>query len=59
MPLEAQHLIVDVVRSERAEIAGSNDRGVFRERGDLVLMADQQGQLFLTGLIHGALAASL
>ncbi|MNL81848.1 hypothetical protein D3C87_2090730 [compost metagenome] len=44
--LEAQNLIVDVVRGERTEITGGNDRGVFRQRRDLILVADQQGQLF-------------
>ncbi|MNN80795.1 hypothetical protein D3C81_1975570 [compost metagenome] len=31
MALEAQHLIVDVVRGKRAEIAGGDHRGVFRQ----------------------------
>ena len=43
--LEAQHLIIDVVGGKRAEITGSNDRGVLRQGRNLVLMADQQRQV--------------
>ncbi|MNX89647.1 hypothetical protein D3C86_1216680 [compost metagenome] len=46
MPLEAQHLIVDVVGGIGAEIAGGDDCGVLRQRRDLVLVTDQQRQFF-------------
>src|SRR5690606_14813883 len=45
MPLEAQYAVLDAERSNWAELAGGQHRGVFRSAGDLVLMADQQGQL--------------
>jgi hypothetical protein len=57
--LEAQHLVANVVRRIRAEIAGGDHRGAFRQLGDLVLVADQQGQLGHFGSIHGAWAARL
>ncbi len=44
--LEAQHLVFNVVRRKRAELAGGDHGGVFRQGGDLVLVADQQRQLF-------------
>ncbi len=43
--LEAQHLIIDMVGRERAEIAGGDHRGILRQGSNLVLMADQQRQL--------------
>ena len=45
MPLEAQHLILDVVGANRAEVAGSEQCGLFRQAGDLILVTDQQLQL--------------
>ncbi|MNV53863.1 hypothetical protein D3C71_1460250 [compost metagenome] len=43
--LEAQHLVANVVRRIRAEIAGGDHRSAFRQFGHLVLVTDQQGQL--------------
>src|SRR5436305_1598171 len=45
MPLEAQHLILDVVGANRAEVTGSQQRGLLWQAGDLILVADQQLQL--------------
>ncbi len=42
MPLETQHLIIDMVGRKRAELAGRKHRRVLGQRGDLILMADQQ-----------------
>ena len=41
VPLEAQHLVADVIGGERAKLAGGDDRGIVRQGGDLVLVADQ------------------
>lgn len=51
MTLKAQDLIVYMKRGERAEFALGDHRGVFRERCDLILMADKQRQ-FLYGRAH-------
>lgn len=45
MPLEAQHLVADGVGGIGTEVAGSDHPRVFRQPGDLVLVADQQGQV--------------
>ena len=44
--LEAQHLITDAVRGNRAELTACEQSGVIRQFGDLILMTDQQGQVF-------------
>jgi len=41
MTLKAQHLIIDVIGGKRAKVAGRNYRGVLRQSGHLILMADQ------------------
>ena len=50
MPLKAQHLIADVIGRNWAERTAGQYRGVNRGLGHLVLVTDQQRQLFGMGL---------
>jgi len=49
--LEAQHLVLDAVGGDRAEVAGGQHRGVRQQLGDLILVTYQQGQ-FLHRRLH-------
>ena len=55
VPLEAQHLIADAVRRNRAEVAAGQQGGIVWQLSNLVLMADQQGQVFQVGAHPGRL----